>query len=68
MIAASSDTENGESLLREKQGIYVQQEKTAHKAGNYIRYTPLCRDGILWAAKWEVRVDHPDRIVVKHTD
>eukprot|EP00969_Alexandrium_andersonii_P190740 8425979-Alexandrium_andersonii.AAC.1 len=33
-----------------------------------MRYTPLCRNGILWSAKWEVRVDRSDRIAVKNTD
>eukprot|EP00969_Alexandrium_andersonii_P283311 12524462-Alexandrium_andersonii.AAC.1 len=32
-----------------------------------MRYRPLCRDGILWSAKWEVWVDRSDRIVVHNT-
>eukprot|EP00969_Alexandrium_andersonii_P178147 7877278-Alexandrium_andersonii.AAC.1 len=68
MLAASSDRQNGERLLREHKGVYVHQGKTAHKAGSYVRYTPVCRDGILWSAKWEVRADRSGRIVVHNTD
>jgi len=38
------------------QGVYVHQDNTAAKAENYMRWTPLCGDGVFWAAKWEVRV------------
>lgn len=26
------------------------------KGENYVRYVPLCPDGVFWAATWEVRV------------
>ena len=40
-----------------------------HKADNYIRFVPLCGDGVFWAAKWEVVVNRDDRVkVVRRTD
>merc|ERR1711920_446483 len=45
-------------------GVYVHKDGTCRKTGNYVRFVPLCRDGVFWAALWEVQVDRSDRIPV----
>ena len=43
-------------------GIYVHNEDNSVLAENYIRFTPLCDDGVFWAAKWEVRVERTRQV------
>ena len=67
-LNASCDREKGERFFPDKPGVYVHKDVTAHKAENYTRFVELFQDGVFWCAKWEVRVDRSDRIVVEHTD
>ena len=67
-LASSCDVEQGHRYFQDAPGIYVHKECTAHKADNYVRFTPLCEDGVFWAAKWEVRVDRSERVEKKDTD
>ena len=46
----------------------MHKEGTAHKAENYMRFTPLCEDGHFWAAKWELRVVRAEHRHKKGTD
>ena len=33
-----------------------------NNAENYIPFTPLCDDGVMWAVKWEVKVDRSQQL------
>ena len=44
--------------------MYAHKDGTSRKAENYTRFTPLCGNGVFWAAKWELRVDREDRVKV----
>eukprot|EP00969_Alexandrium_andersonii_P208779 9220673-Alexandrium_andersonii.AAC.1 len=46
-LAASQDQGNGERPGFGA-GVYVHRKSNQHLAGSYIRYVPLCRDGVLW--------------------
>lgn len=63
-LVESRDRGRGERLLDGAPGVYVHKDSTSHKAENYVRFVPLCGDGIFWGAKWEVRVDRADRVQV----
>merc|ERR1712232_1105332 len=68
-LRESRDAEKGERCLQGLPGIYLHKDKTSRKAENYIRFVPLCSDGVFWAAKWEVRCDRSQAIgKEKHTD
>lgn len=54
-----------ERFFDQAQGIYVHSEWLQEKAENYMRYVDVCRDGVFWAVKWEVRVDLSSRVPVK---
>ena len=56
-LFVSDDIEKGHRFREGRPGIYVHSAAFAKKAENYTRFTPLCDDGVMWAAKWEVRVD-----------
>lgn len=58
----SKDGNQGQRTLSNAPGVYVFKEGTSHKAENYIRFVPLCGDGVFWAAKFEVRVDRSQRV------
>ena len=47
----------------DKVKLSVHKIATADKVNDYVCFTPLCEDGVLWAAKWEVRVDKKRQIV-----
>jgi len=64
-LFVSDDEEKGHRFLPGRPGIYAHSMKNAIKAENYIRFTPLCDDGVMWAAKWEVNVDRSQRIYNK---
>ena len=34
----------------------------AKKAVNYTRVTPLCDNGLMWLAKWDVKVDKSQQV------
>jgi len=67
-LAASADADYGERFNDAAPGVYVHKDSLSHKVGFYMRFVPLCRDGIFWSARWEVRVDRSDRVVAKGTD
>eukprot|EP00930_Biecheleria_cincta_P067929 TRINITY_DN548_c1_g2_i1.p1 TRINITY_DN548_c1_g2~~TRINITY_DN548_c1_g2_i1.p1 ORF type:complete len:1108 (+),score=152.38 TRINITY_DN548_c1_g2_i1:117-3440(+) len=56
-LFASRDRDLGERLFEGMPGVYVHKNRTSQKAENYLRFVPLCEDGIFWACKWEVLVD-----------
>ena len=56
-LASSSDKKLGHRYFPGMAGIYLHRGNTAYKADHYIRFTPVCGDGVFWAAKWEVRAD-----------
>ena len=37
-------------------------EDTSYKARTYAQWHPLCDDGSLWRAVWEVRTDREDKL------
>ena len=47
----------------DKVKLSVHKIATADKVNDYVCFTPLCEDGVFWAAKWEVRVDKKRQIV-----
>lgn len=61
-LVASWSEELGHRFFPDAPGVYVHKDGTGHKAENYIRFVPLCRDGVFWAAVWEVRVDRSDHV------
>lgn len=63
-LFASRSAALGERFSGVAPGVYVHKDVTAAKAGNYTRFVPLCKDGVCWAAKWELRVDRSDRVPV----
>ena len=67
-LAASCDAERGDRFFPEAPGVYCHGDGNKEKALNYTRFVPLCRDGVVWSAKWELRVDRADRVAVKKTD
>ena len=56
-LLESRDRNRGHRLFEGLPGVYVHKDKTARKSEGYMRWIPLCKDGIFWASKWEVRVD-----------
>ena len=56
-LFVSDDIDKGHRFLEGRPGIYVHSTAFAKKAENYTRFTPLCDDGVMWSAKWEVKVD-----------
>ena len=67
-LFASEDGTQGHRFFPDVPGVYVHKDKTGHKACNYIRFVPLCGDGVFWAAMWELYVDRSDRVPVSHPD
>ena len=58
----------GEHFREGAPGAYPHNDARRHNAEECIRYSPLFRNDIFWAAKWEVRADRSDRGVAKRTD
>ncbi|CAE7500668.1 unnamed protein product [Symbiodinium sp. CCMP2592] len=57
----SSDESKGDRMLTGCPGVYLHRDSLHHKAErcsciveNYMRWIPMCGDGLFWAAKWEV--------------
>ncbi|CAE7910915.1 unnamed protein product [Symbiodinium necroappetens] len=57
----SSDESKGDRMLAGCPGVYLHRDSLHHKAErrkmkveNYMRWIPMCGDGLFWAAKWEV--------------
>ena len=67
-LAPSCDAEEGHRYFAGAPGVYMHKDKTAHKADNYTRFSPLCDDGVFWATKWELRVDRTRRVIKNDTD
>ena len=69
-LRESCDAARGEQFFPDAPGVYVHKDETRHKAENYIRFVPLCADGVFWAAKWEVRLGsaHQFKVPKKDTD
>ena len=54
-LRASSDASRGDRFFDARPGVYLHKDALAAKCENYIHYIPLTGDGLLWAAKWELR-------------
>lgn len=67
-LAASNKPERGDRFFARAPGVYCHKMGTCPKIGNYMRFVPLCRDGVFWAACWEVAVDRSDSVPVGNTD
>lgn len=68
-LMASDSSRKGARFKDTSPGVYLHKDFTKHKAENYMRFVPLCQNNVFWAAKWEVRVDRSDRVMVsKPTD
>ena len=59
----SCDRTQGDRFLTDAPGVYLHKDGTSRKAENYTRFTPLCGDGVFWAAKWEVLADRANHRV-----
>ncbi len=59
----------GHRFLGGAPGVYCHNDGMQHKAEGYMRWVPLCLDGVFWAAKFEVLVDRNHRVkVARKTD
>ena len=69
-LAASCNAERGDRFFEGAPGVYCHGDVNKAKALNYVRFVPLFRDGVVWIAMWELRVDRADRVAVssKKTD
>lgn len=67
-LAESRDSEQGDRFKSRAPGVYVHKDGTCRKCSNYMRFVPLCRDGVFWGALWEVFVDRSDHVPVQNTD
>jgi hypothetical protein len=67
-LATSNSVGQGHRYFDNTPGIYVFKDSLKHKAEHYARFTPLCQDGVFWAAVWEVRVNRTERVAKKKTD
>ena len=56
-LVESADKTQGDRFLDGAPGVYVHKDGTSRKAVNHTRYTPLCDNGVFWAAICEVLVD-----------
>ena len=63
-ITSSCNESEGHRFFEDAPGIYVHHDSTAYKADHYIRFIPLFQDGVFWAAKWELRVNRAERVIV----
>merc|ERR1719166_212370 len=61
-LEESKDQGRGDRFWSEAPGVYCHKDETKDKALNYIRWVPLCRDGVFWCTHWELRVDRSDRV------
>ena len=57
IIAAKTLTPGPNQLQHVEHAIYVCGDHIRNHANYYMRYVPLCQDGVFWAVKWEVSVD-----------
>ena len=53
---------SGVNVMRERTkqslvGVYAHNDATHKKAENYMRFVPLCKDGVFWAVKIELMVE-----------
>ncbi|CAE7579178.1 unnamed protein product [Symbiodinium sp. CCMP2592] len=53
-LLPSTDESKGDRFLAGCPGVYLHRDSLQHKVENYMRWIPLCGDGLFWAAKWEV--------------
>ncbi|CAE6971442.1 unnamed protein product [Symbiodinium sp. CCMP2592] len=53
-LLPSQDESQGDRFLAGCPGVYLHRDSLRHKVENYMRWIPLCGDGLFWAAKWEV--------------
>ena len=67
-VNSSSHSGQGHRFFDNEPGIYLHKQKTAIKADGYTRFVPLCKDGVFWRAKWEVRANREERVSKKNTD
>ena len=67
-LRASKDKDRGERFFDGTPGVYVHKDGTVCKSENYVRFVPLCNDGVFWATKWEVRVDRKLKVDKNGTD
>ena len=67
-LLPSDNPDRGQRFHPGRPGVYVHKDGTCYKTLGYSRFTPLCQDGVFWAAIWEVYVDRADRIRSSYTD
>ncbi|CAK0837461.1 unnamed protein product [Prorocentrum cordatum] len=61
-LLESRDEGFGERLLTGMPGVYAHRDGLSQKAENYLRFAPLCGDGVFWAAKWELLVNRAEAV------
>lgn len=61
-LRASNSASGGDRFWKEAPGVYCHKDGTKDKAQSYVRWVPLCRDGVFWSTYWELRVDRTDRV------
>ena len=64
-IFAADDKQQGQRSKAECRGIHVHNTEAAARVEDYVCFTPLCNDGVMWAASWEVKVDRSQEISKK---
>ena len=57
IIAAKTLIPGPTQLEHVANAVYVCGDHIRSHANFYMRYVPLCQDGVFWAVKWEVSVD-----------
>jgi hypothetical protein len=62
-LCESNDRERGHRFFAKNgAGVYSHGDNLRHKAEHYIRFMPLCGDGVYWAAQLELLVDPRHRV------
>ena len=64
-LRAPDNEERGDALLSGAPGVFVDGGEPAGCRKTGLNFVPLCRDGVYWAAVWEVMVDRADRVARK---
>ena len=65
---ANGNKDEGQRFFDKEPGVYFHQGKTAHKAENYMKYSPVFGDGAFAGVTFECLCDTKFRVPAKWTD